>query len=97
MRPGEVGQLKCTDIMTDGENYFFDLRPYNARNGRVALKDLRNLKTNAAGRVIPIHPLLIDLGLANRAVALLEAGEQRLFPIGSPILGKTARCVGDSR
>lgn len=84
MRPGEVGQLKCTDIMTDGDNYFFDLRPFNARNGRVALKDLRNLKTNAAGRVIPIHPLLIDLGLANRAVALLEAGEQRLFPDWKP-------------
>jgi len=88
MRPGEVGQLKCTDIMTDGENYFFDLRPYNARNGRVALKDLRNLKTNAAGRVIPIHPLLIDLGLANRAVALLEAGEQRLFPDWKPYTRK---------
>ena len=88
MRPGEVGQLKCTDIMTDGENYFFDLRPFNARNGRVAMKDLRNLKSNAAGRVIPIHPLLIDLGLANRAVALLEAGEQQLFPDWKPYTRK---------
>lgn len=55
MRPGEVGQLKCADIRTDGEFYYFDLRPFDARNGRVALKDLRNLKTNAAGRVIPIR------------------------------------------
>jgi hypothetical protein len=33
------------------------------RGGRVAIQDLRNLKTNAAGRVVPIHPLLIELGL----------------------------------
>lgn len=45
MRPGEVGQLKCADIRTDGEFFYFDLRPFNAREGRVAVKDLRNLKT----------------------------------------------------
>jgi integrase len=49
MRPDEVGRLKCADIRTNGEFYYFDLRPFDARNGRVALQDLRNLKTNAAG------------------------------------------------
>jgi len=43
MRPGEVGQLKCADIRTDGAFYYFDMRPFDARNGRVAVKDLRNL------------------------------------------------------
>ena len=80
MRPGEVGQLKCADIRTDGEFYYFDLRPFDARNGRVAIKDLRNLKTNAAGRVIPIHPLLIELGLLDRMQDLMDQGEPRLFP-----------------
>lgn len=80
MRPGEVGQLKCADIRTDGEFYYFDLRPFDARNGRVAVKDLRNLKTNAAGRVIPIHPLLIELGLLDRMQDLLDKEEERLFP-----------------
>ena len=56
MRPGEVGQLKCADIRTDNQFFYFDLRPFDARGGRVALQDPRNLKTNAAGRVIPIHP-----------------------------------------
>jgi integrase len=80
MRPGEVGQLKCADIRTDGEFFYFDLRPFDARNGRVALQDLRNLKTNAAGRVIPIHPLLIELGLIERMQDLMDKGEESLFP-----------------
>ncbi|MCK9916499.1 site-specific integrase [Microbacteriaceae bacterium K1510] len=80
MRPGEVGQLKCADIINDGDNYFFDLRPFDARQGRIALKDLRKLKTNSSGRVVPVHPLLIELGLRNRAAELIEKGEERLFP-----------------
>lgn len=80
MRPGEVGQLKCADIRTDGEFFYFDLRPFDARNGRVAVKDLRNLKTNAAGRVIPIHPLLIELELLDRMQDLMDRQEERLFP-----------------
>jgi integrase len=61
MRLGEVGQIKCADIQTDEEYYYFDLRPFDARS--VAIEDLRNLKTNSSGRVMPIHPLLIELGL----------------------------------
>jgi integrase len=80
MRPGEVGQLKCADLTTDGENYFFDLRPFDARKGRVALKDLRDLKSNNAGRVVPIHPLLIALGLLDRLDELEKIGERQLFP-----------------
>jgi integrase len=80
MRPGEVGQIKCADIQTDGEFYYFDLRPFDARKGRVAIEELRNLKTNSAGRVIPIHPLLIELGLLDRLLYLRKVGEDRLFP-----------------
>jgi integrase len=80
MRPGEVGQLKCEDIRTDGEFYYFDLRPFDARKGRVALEDLRNLKTNSSGRVVPIHPLLIELGLLDRMLYLMNESEVRLFP-----------------
>jgi hypothetical protein len=49
-------------------------------DGRVALKDLRNLKSNAAGRVVPIHPILIELGLLDRMQELFDQGETRLFP-----------------
>jgi integrase len=80
MRPGEVGQIKCVDLQTDGEFYYFDLRPFDARKGRVAIEDLRNLKTNSSGRVVPIHPLLIELGLLDRLLYLMNANEERLFP-----------------
>jgi hypothetical protein len=40
----------------------------------------RNLKTNSSGRVVPIHPLLIELGLLDRLLYLMNAGEERLFP-----------------
>jgi integrase len=80
MRPGEVGQIKCVDIQTDGEYFYFDLRPFDARKGRAAIEDLRNLKTNSSGRVVPIHPLLIELGLLDRLLYLTKAGEERLFP-----------------
>jgi integrase len=80
MRPGEVGQLECSQVRTDGTFFCFDLRPFDARNGRVALEDLRNLKTNAAGRVVPINPLLIELGLLERMEDLLDRKERRLFP-----------------
>lgn len=80
MRPGEVGQLECSQIRTDGTFFYFDLRDFDARTGRVALKDLRNLKTNSSGRVVPIHPILIELGLLDRMEELSNSGEKRLFP-----------------
>jgi integrase len=80
MRPGEVGQLETSQLRTDGTFYYFDLRVFDAREGRVALKDLRNLKTNAAGRVVPLHPILIELGLLDRMQDMLDHRETRLFP-----------------
>jgi integrase len=61
MRTGEVGQLKCADIRTDGESFYFNLRPFDARNGRVALEDLRNRKTNAGGLILNGAPFRIRL------------------------------------
>jgi integrase len=80
MRRGEMDHLHCVDLVTDKENWFFDLRPFDARKGRVALRDMRNLKTNSAGRVVPIHPLLLELGLLERVRELEAMGETRLFP-----------------
>jgi integrase len=84
MRPGEVAQLTCAQIRTDGEFFYFDLRDFDARGGRVALKDLRNLKSNAAGRVVPVHPLLIELGLLDRMQEQLDLKVERLFPEWTP-------------
>jgi integrase len=79
MRPGEVGQLKCSQVRTDGTFYYFDLRKFDASSGRVPLEELSALKSEAAGRVIPIHPILIELGLIDRLTELENLGEERLF------------------
>ncbi|NJL07941.1 MAG: hypothetical protein HC900_06510 [Methylacidiphilales bacterium] len=89
MRPGEVGQLRCQDVVTDGEFWFFDLRSFDARKGRVALKDLRRLKTGASARVVPIHPLLIELGLLDRVHELQARSTDALFPEWIPYQKKT--------
>ena len=57
--------------------HFFDMRPYDPAKGRVALNTLKHLKKSDYSRVVPIHPLLIDLGLLDRIERLRAAGEVR--------------------
>jgi integrase len=89
MRTGEPPQIKLADIVRVEETlktgellvvHFFDMRPYDPAKGRVALKTLKHLKRSDYSRVVPIHPLLIDLGLLDRIEHLRAAGETRLFP-----------------
>lgn len=89
MRTGEPPQIALDDIvrveepLDDGEPlvvYFFDMRPYDPARGRKKLKELKHLKRADFSRVVPIHPLLIDLGLLDRVARLRAAGETRLFP-----------------
>ncbi len=35
MRSGQLRQQNCAGIRTDGEFFYFDLRPFDAREGRV--------------------------------------------------------------
>lgn len=90
MRAGEPPQIGLDDIVRvddkDPETgapltvYFFDLRPYDPAQGRKALKALKHLKRADFSRVVPIHPLLIQLGLLERVERLRKRGETRLFP-----------------
>ncbi|SCZ43875.1 hypothetical protein SAMN03080610_03144 [Afifella marina DSM 2698] len=89
MRPGEVGQLRVSDIVKRGDHYYFDLRPFDPRKGRVPLKEARRFKTESSARVIPIHPLLIELGLMDRVADLARVGSVRLFPEWAPYQKKT--------
>ena len=84
MRVGEVGQLKTADIIEAEGLRFFDLRPFDARKGRVAFFEIRRLKTHDSARVIPCHPLIIELGLLDRASELEALGEPRLLPEWQP-------------
>lgn len=42
--------------------------------------DGQSIKTQAANRLVPVHPKLIELGLMERVAALRASGEDRLFP-----------------
>ncbi|MBO0343897.1 site-specific integrase [Roseibium sp. CAU 1637] len=83
-RPGELGQLDLNDIQErDGISYLF-LRPFDPRNGQVALEDVKRFKTESSQRVIPLHPLLFDLGLQERIEELREIDCPVLFPEWEP-------------
>ncbi len=88
MRTGEPPQLKLDDITEVDGIYFFDLRPYDPSKGRVSLAALKQLKRARMDRVIPIHPLLIGLGLLARRDALRVLGHDRLFPDWKPGISK---------
>jgi len=89
MRTGEIGVLNIDQIKTDDVYYYFDLRPFDPRKGRVAVADTTRLKTVNATRVVPIHPLLINLGLIERAAELKSRGCSQLFPDCEPYVSKT--------
>jgi len=84
MRPSEVAPLRVRDIGVMDEFAYFDLRPFNARHGRVELSQMRTLKTGNAARLVPINPLLIELGLLDHRDEMVKAGCDRLLPDCEP-------------
>ena len=80
MRPGEVAPLKVTDLKQTDDYAYIDLRPFDASRGRVTRAETRQLKTSNSARIVPLHPLLIDLGLLDHRDHMQTIGETRLFP-----------------
>ena len=84
MRTGEVGPLKVTDLIVFEDFACFDLRPFDARKGRVTLAEVRTQKTSESARIVPIHPLLIELGLLEHRDEMVRQGLDRLLPDCEP-------------
>lgn len=84
MRTGEVGPLKTTDLIVFEDFACFDLRPFDARKGRVTLAEVRTQKTSESARIVPIHPLLIELGLLEHRHEMAQSGSDRLLPDCEP-------------
>lgn len=70
MRQEEICQLRLTDVRQTEGIWVFDLRE----------GDGRQLKNSNAVRKVPIHNMLIRLGLLNYADALRTESAQLLFP-----------------
>lgn len=84
LRLGEIGQLDVGDIVEHNGVFYIDLRAFDPRGGRVAIEDLKKFKTAGSQRLVPLHPLVIELGLLDRAKELKERGCTALFPEWEP-------------
>lgn len=67
----EICQLTVADILQVDDSWCIKIS---------AEEDDQEVKTEAALRLIPLHPALIKLGLVDRVLALRTAGKRRLFP-----------------
>lgn len=77
MRAGEIADFAITDIKLDHPTPHFDAR---------------GTKTKNAIRLIPIHPMLIDIGFARYVRDLSKHGHTRLFPFWPKPNGKSRSC-----
>jgi integrase len=79
MRPAEIAQVRCSDLVSiedeDGEVWFFDFTDR-----------LKDRKTSSSRRMVPLLPLVIELGLVERRDILMAAGHDRLFPEWKPLV-----------
>lgn len=91
MRPGEVAPLMVEDIKQKEGYAYIDLRAFNTRKGRVSRAEARQIKTRSSDRIVPLHPLLIDLGLLAHRDHMRQAGSARLFPDVVPYIKRDGR------
>lgn len=82
MRPAEIAQVRCTDLISiedeEGVVWFFDFTDR-----------LKDAKTSTSRRMVPLLPLVIELGLVERRDILMAAGHDRLFPEWTPLVKTT--------
>ena len=91
LRQSEIVKLDCSDVVERDDIWYFDLREFDPDKGRIALKDLKKFKASGSKRIVPVHPLLIALGLLERKEALEGLGCKRLFPELVPYEKKDGR------
>lgn len=76
MRPGEICQLTVDDIKNiDGIDCFRIKTEYDSED-----KVEKSVKTEAGHRVIPIHPVLTELGLLDYCQNIINKKGKRLWP-----------------
>jgi len=71
-RLNEICQLHATDLRKIDGVWCFDFHADPAAG--------KTLKTSASQRIVPIHPMLINLGILTYLRDREQAGDQRMFP-----------------
>lgn len=77
-RLNEIAQLQLSDMRRIDGILCFDVTDVGDDEDGEAIA--KQLKTEAAKRVVPVHPELIALGLLDYVAALRSKGSMRLFP-----------------
>lgn len=77
MRLNEACGLAIADLRTEGEIAYLHLREDKGRG----------LKTTSSRRKVPVHHMLIELGLLDQVAAWESAGQDRFFPGLTPRRG----------
>lgn len=92
MRLEEVCQLRLADVMEDEGIAFFNVHAAVDDDPEGAKAPARKLKTRAARRRVPIHPLLREVGFLTYVEGMRRPGEILVFPELKP--GGTAKRLG---
>jgi integrase len=71
----EIGQLLVSDVHREGNISLIHLNEFDEHGAKK-----KRLKTVGSRRLIPVHPLLIDLGFDTYVVEARQRGDIRLFP-----------------
>lgn len=77
MRLGEIAQLHTNDIVEQDGVWCFNVTPTTDSDRHEFAKDL---KTQSAERIVPIHPQLQAIGIIAYADSQRKARSERLFP-----------------
>jgi integrase len=70
-RLNEVCQLQLTDIKRNDDIWYFDINDEGER---------KSVKNTASRRRVPVHKVLLELGILDYVAELRQRGEKRLFP-----------------
>ncbi|TCQ07666.1 hypothetical protein C8J34_104127 [Rhizobium sp. PP-F2F-G36] len=84
LRTGEIGRLRISDFVERDNIWYLDLRGFDPTKGRVPIKDVVSFKTEGSARIMPLHPLILDLGLLDRLAELESIGCDFAFPEWEP-------------
>jgi integrase len=74
-RAGEIAQLLPSDVRQEDGIWIFDFV-----EARADSKDVKSLKTASSRRFVPVHRVLLELGLLELVRQARASGDLRLFP-----------------
>jgi len=92
MRLEEVCQLRVADVVVDGSIPFLNVHAGADDGEERDAVPARKLKTRAAWRRVPVHPLVVDIGFLEYVAGMHRQGARLVFPELKP--GGTAKRLG---